>query len=194
MSSSDLAIILPEIFLALYAMVALLAAVWTGKDNVAPLITWISAAVLLATAIWVMLSGGQTHVAFSGMFVDDAFARFAKVTLLLAAALVLILAEGFFSRRGALVFEFPILVVLAVVGMMVMVSAGDLIALYMGLELQSLSLYVIASVRRDSLRSTEAGLKYFADVADIAHVWARAAPSWAPEPTAGRRPAPCRRG
>ena len=161
MSSSDLAIILPEIFLALYAMVALLAAVWTGKDNVAPLITWISAAVLLATAIWVMLSGGQTHVAFGGMFVDDAFARFAKVTLLLAAALVLILAEGFFSRRGALVFEFPILVVLSVIGMMVMVSASDLIALYMGLELQSLALYVIASIRRDSLRSTEAGLKYF---------------------------------
>ncbi|MFV0335973.1 MAG: NADH-quinone oxidoreductase subunit NuoN [Tropicimonas sp.] len=161
MSSSDLAIILPEMFLALAAMVALLAAVWTGKDRVAPLVSWICAAVLIATAIWIMLSGGQTRVAFGGMFIDDAYARFAKVTLLLAAGIVLILAEGFFSRRGTLVFEFPILVVLSVVGMCVMVSAGDLIALYMGLELQSLALYVIAAIRRDSLRSTEAGLKYF---------------------------------
>ncbi|SDI25767.1 NADH-quinone oxidoreductase subunit NuoN [Aliiruegeria lutimaris] len=161
MSSSDLAIILPEIFLALYAMVALLVAVWTGKDKVASLLTWISAAVVIATAIWIMLSGGETRVAFSGMFVDDAFGRFAKVTLLLASGFVLILSEGFFSRRGALVFEYPILIVLSTVGMMVMISAGDLIALYMGLELQSLSLYVLASIRRDSLRSTEAGMKYF---------------------------------
>jgi NADH-quinone oxidoreductase subunit N len=161
MTSADLAIILPEIFLALFAMLALLAAVWTGKDESASLLTWITAAVFVAVAVWISLAGDTTRVAFGGMFVDDGFARFAKVTILLAGALVLVLSEGFFSRRKALLFEYPVLVTLAVVGMMVMVSAGDLIALYMGLELQSLALYVIAAIRRDNVRSTEAGLKYF---------------------------------
>jgi NADH-quinone oxidoreductase subunit N len=161
MTSTDLAIIMPELFLALYAMVALLGAVWTGKDAAASLLCWLTAAVLVAVAVWISLAGSATNVAFNGMFVDDAFARFAKVTLLLAAAIVLVLSEGFFSRRGVHHFEYPVLIALAVVGMMVMVSAGDLITLYMGLELQSLSLYVIAAIRRDSLKSTEAGLKYF---------------------------------
>jgi NADH-quinone oxidoreductase subunit N len=100
-------------------------------------------------------------VAFGGMFHDDAFARFAKVTILLSAAAVLLMSQDYMERRGLLRFEYPVLVTLSVVGMMVMVSAGDLMALYMGLELQSLALYVIASLRRDSLKSTEAGLKYF---------------------------------
>jgi NADH-quinone oxidoreductase subunit N len=71
------------------------------------------------------------------------------------------MSESYMQQRGLLRFEYPILVALAVVGMMVMVSAGDLMALYMGLELQSLALYVVASLRRDSVKSTEAGLKYF---------------------------------
>ncbi len=95
------------------------------------------------------------------MFVDDAFARFAKVTILLSAAAVLVMGMGYLERHKMMKFEYPILVALSVVGMMFMVSAGDLMALYMGLELQSLALYVIAAMRRDSLRSTEAGLKYF---------------------------------
>jgi NADH-quinone oxidoreductase subunit N len=95
------------------------------------------------------------------MFVDDGFARFAKVVILVSAAAVLVMSESYMQQRGLLKFEYPILVALAVVGMMVMVSAGDLMALYMGLELQSLALYVVASLRRDSVKSTEAGLKYF---------------------------------
>lgn len=95
------------------------------------------------------------------MFVNDAFARFAKVTILVAAAAVLVMGEDFLTRRNLLRFEYPVLVALAALGMMMMVSAGDLMALYMGLELQSLALYVIAAMRRDSLKSTEAGLKYF---------------------------------
>ncbi|CAN0079287.1 unnamed protein product, partial [Chrysoparadoxa australica] len=89
------------------------------------------------------------------------FARFAKVVILVSAGAVLLMSEGYMMRRGLLRFEYPLLVTLAVVGMMMMVSAGDLMALYMGLELQSLSLYVVASLRRDSAKSTEAGLKYF---------------------------------
>jgi NADH-quinone oxidoreductase subunit N len=74
---------------------------------------------------------------------------------------VLLISQDYMTRNNLLRFEYPVLIALAVVGMMVMVSAGDLIALYMGLELQSLALYVVASLRRDSAKSTEAGLKYF---------------------------------
>ncbi len=87
--------------------------------------------------------------------------RFAKVVILLSAAAILVMSEEYMVKRDLLRFEYPLLVALAVVGMMVMVSAGDLIALYMGLELQSLALYVVAALRRDSVKSTEAGLKYF---------------------------------
>jgi NADH-quinone oxidoreductase subunit N len=95
------------------------------------------------------------------MFIDDAFSRFAKITILLSAASVLLVGQDYMQRRDLLRFEYPILVALSVLGMMMMVSAGDLMSLYMGLELQSLALYVVASLRRDSAKSSEAGLKYF---------------------------------
>ncbi|SHJ66664.1 NADH dehydrogenase subunit N [Shimia gijangensis] len=161
MIQADLNIILPEILLALYAMIALLAAVYTGKDKIAPMLTLLTAGLFVLIAAWIGLTGEGENVAFDGMFNDDGFARFAKVTMLLSAAAVLVMGQDYMSRRNMLRFEYPILVTLAVVGMMVMVSAGDLMALYMGLELQSLSLYVVASMRRDSLKSSEAGLKYF---------------------------------
>ena len=160
MISADIQTVMPEIILAVYAMLALLAAVYTTKDKMAPLLTWLTSGLFVVLAFWI--SGGHTTVtAFDGMYNNDGFARFAKVVILLSAAAVLLMSEGYMQRRGLLRFEYPILVALSVVGMMVMVSAGDLMALYMGLELQSLALYVVASLRRDSLKSTEAGLKYF---------------------------------
>ncbi|WP_375261445.1 NADH-quinone oxidoreductase subunit NuoN [Palleronia sp.] len=161
MSSVDFSTILPELALALYAMGALLGVVYTGKDRFAPMLVWVTAAVFLFFAFWIGVSGPIDRIAFRGLFIDDAFARFAKVTILLSAAAVLVMSQGYMERRGILRFEYPLLVTLSVVGMMVMVSAGDLMTLYMGLELQSLAVYVIASLRRDSARSTEAGLKYF---------------------------------
>ena len=159
--SADLNIILPEILLALFAIFALLGGVYTGKDGVASTLVWLTSAAMVALAAWIGLTGEGTNVAFNGMFSDDGFSRFAKVVILLSTAAVLIMGEGYMSKRGLLRFEYPILVALSVVGMLMMVSAGDLMALYMGLELQSLALYVVASLRRDSARSTEAGLKYF---------------------------------
>ncbi|QFT64087.1 NADH-quinone oxidoreductase subunit NuoN [Roseivivax sp. THAF30] len=161
MISSDLAIILPEIVIAIYAMLALVGCVYTGKDALAPSLVWLTAGLFALVAIWIATSGGGTATAFGGMFIDDGFARFAKVMLLVSAAAVLVMSQDYMQRRGILKFEYPILIALAAVGMMVMVSAGDLMALYMGLELQSLALYVVASLRRDSAVSTEAGLKYF---------------------------------
>ncbi len=159
--SADLNILLPEIVLAVYAMLALVITVYTAKDRGASLVLWVTSAIMLALAVWIGFTGEGRNVAFNGMFIDDAFARFAKVVILVSAAAVLLMSEGYMARKGLLKFEYPVLVALAAVGMMVMVSAGDLMALYMGLELQSLSLYVVASLRRDSVRSTEAGLKYF---------------------------------
>ncbi|MBL4811903.1 MAG: NADH-quinone oxidoreductase subunit NuoN [Rhodobacteraceae bacterium] len=161
MITSDLQIILPEITLSLFAIIALLAAVYTGKDEMARPLVAITSLLFVGVAFWIGWSGHGDVTAFDGSFNDDSFARFAKVAILLSAASVLFMGQGYLIRRNLLRFEYPILVILAVVGMMVMVSAGDLMVLYMGLELQSLALYVIAALRRDSEKSTEAGLKYF---------------------------------
>ncbi|HBU15444.1 MAG: NADH-quinone oxidoreductase subunit N [Rhodobacteraceae bacterium GWE1_64_9] len=161
MTGSDFNIVLPEVALALYAMAALLFGVYTSKDKATGLLTWSTAVVFAVIAAWIALGGGGERAAFGGMFIDDPFARFSKVTVLLSAAIVLVMSEDYMQRRGLARFEYPILVALSVVGMMMMVSAGDLMALYVGLELQSLALYVLASIRRDSAKSTEAGLKYF---------------------------------
>ncbi len=159
--SADLNVVLPEIALAIYAMLALLWGAYLGREKTASTILWATVAVFLVIAFWIGTSGPTRGWAFGGMFLNDAFSRFAQVTILLSAAAVLLMSEGYMVRRGMLKFEYPILVALSVLGMMVMVAAGDLIALYMGLELQSLALYVIAASRRDSIKSTEAGLKYF---------------------------------
>ena len=161
MIARDLSIVLPEALLAVFAMAALLWAVWSGKDARTPMLLWLTAALMAALAALIGLSPPGTATAFGGAFVDDGFSRFAKVVILLSAAAVLVMGQDYMTRHDMLRFEYPVLVALAVLGMMMMVSAGDLMALYMGLELQSLALYVIAAFRRDSPRSTEAGLKYF---------------------------------
>ena len=159
MTALDFSTILPELLLAIYAMLALLAGAYFGKDAIARPILWASVAALLLAGLYVGFADRTQQAAFHGMFLDDGFARFAKVTLLLAAAAVLAMSADYLTRQGLMRFELPILIVLASIGMCVMVSAGDLLTLYMGLELQSLALYVIAAMRRESARSSEAGLK-----------------------------------
>ncbi|MGR3503752.1 NADH-quinone oxidoreductase subunit NuoN [Pseudaestuariivita sp.] len=158
--ANDLNIILPEIILSLYALFTLVGGAYLGQDKLARPILWVTSVVLLVLA-FVVVQGDTTRLAFDGMFIDDGFSRFAKAVVLVSAACVLLMSEGYMARRDLLRFEYPLLIALAAVGMMLMVSAGDLMALYMGLELQSLALYVVASLRRDSVISTEAGLKYF---------------------------------
>ena len=160
MIQADLNILLPEVVLSVYAILALLGAVYTGKDKMAGMLVWLTAGLMVALAFYLGTVTGE-HEAFGGMFVDDSFARFAKILILLSAAAVLVMSQEYMARRQILKFEYPLLIALSTVGMSVMVSAGDLMSLYMGLELQSLSLYVVASLRRDSVKSTEAGLKYF---------------------------------
>ena len=158
---SDLNIILPEIILSVYAMLALVGAVYTAKDELASTLCWLTAILFAVIAFWISSDSSAAQSSFNGMFIDDGFARFAKVIILLSAAAVLVMSVDYMRRRNLMKFEFPILISLAVVGMMMMVSAGNLMSLYMGLELQSLALYVVASFRRDSVKSTEAGMKYF---------------------------------
>jgi NADH-quinone oxidoreductase subunit N len=161
MTALDLSLILPELILAVAAMAGLMAGAFGGGDRLAPTLNVAAAGLYLVLALWIGLSGDGAAAAFGGMFVDDGFARFAKIAILTSAAAVLLMGQDYVARRDMGRFEYPVLVTLAVLGMMMMVSAGDLIALYVGLELQSLALYVLAALRRDSLRATEAGLKYF---------------------------------
>jgi NADH-quinone oxidoreductase subunit N len=158
--SGDIDVIRPEVYLAIYCLLALLGAAFTIRDRATPILIWLTAAVLAALAWWLGAKDGG-DLAFAGSFVDDGFARFAKVTILLSASVVLLLSQDYLARANILRFEYPILVALSALGMMVMVSAGDLLVLYMGLELQALAAYVLTSIRRDSVRSTEAGLKFF---------------------------------
>jgi len=161
MINADLSVVAPEVFLALYAMAALMWAVYRGKDDEAPMLFWLTSIVLAGLGVWIGFEPASTQTAFNGAFINDGFARFAKVLILFSASIVLLMSQPYLKRNALLKFEFPILVALATVGMMMMVSSGDLISLYMGLELQSLALYIIAAFQRDSLKSTEAGLKYF---------------------------------
>jgi len=125
------------------------------------LVSILSLAALAIAALLVMASGGGTKTAFGGAFIADDFARILKMLALFGSAVAIVLSVNFMRTERMERFEYPILVLLATVGMMMMISANGLIALYMGLELQSLALYVVASIDRDSPKSSEAGLKYF---------------------------------
>ena len=161
MTALDFSTILPELVLAIFALGALMAGAYFGKDALARPILWATVAALLLVGLYVGFADRPSQLAFFGMFADDAFARFAKVTILISAAAVLAMSAEYMDRNQLMRFEFPILIALASIGMMLMVSASDLLMLYMGLELQSLALYVAAAMRRDSVKSSEAGLKYF---------------------------------
>ncbi len=160
MFSNDINVILPELVLVGFAMAALMFGVFS-KSEKGEGVLWATALVFTGLGFWIGFAGAGTDTAFDGMFVNDPFARFAKVLMLWSAAAMLVLARDFLVGKNLMKFEFPVLIALAMVGMMMMVSAGNLMSLYLGLELQSLALYVIASFNRDSVKSTEAGLKYF---------------------------------
>ncbi len=156
---ADLLVLLPELILAIGAMGLLLFGAITGEKS-APAVSWGAIALLVAAGAATVM--GPDHAsAFHNAFIADGFSRFAKVLILAGAALSILLADEFFSEIQLSRFELPVIMLLATLGMMLMVSASSFLSLYMGLELQSLALYVLAAFNRDHLRSTEAGLKYF---------------------------------
>ena len=149
----------PELLMAGGAMVLLMVGVFSG-EGATRIVTGLAVA-LIAAAAFLLWWDPELGLAFNGAYVVDPFARFMKFLVLIGSGVAIAMSVSF-TREGNLSrFEYPVLIVLSTLGMMLMVSANDLISLYLALELQSLALYVVAAINRDSLRSTEAGLKYF---------------------------------
>ena len=163
--SHSLRLVAPEELLSIAGLILLLVAAWSG-DKASRLISILAVAALAACAFLVapiLCSGaaGPDTVAFHGQYRADAFSAFAKLLIYAGAGAALIVAPAFFERVRAMRAEYPVLILFAVVGMSLMVSAGDLLTLYIGLELNSLAAYVLAAFLRTDERSAEAGLKYF---------------------------------
>ena len=151
--------VLPELLLAAGAMALLMLGAFRGPQTT-QLVTGLAViALVIAGAIELWLPAGKLTT-FNGSFIVDDFARFLKILALIGSGTALILSRGYLAEQ-AKIFEYAILILLSTVGMMVLISAGDLIMLYLGLELMSLALYVVAASHRDDTKSTEAGLKYF---------------------------------
>lgn len=158
-SLSGLAPAYPELILAIGALALLMVGVFTRAGN-ATAITGIAIGLLIAVAVLVVFDGSE-GILFNGVFIEDRFSQYMKTLVLVGSVFALILSVSSASENGLNKFEYSVLVVLATLGMMVMVSANNLMSLYVGLELQSLALYVTAAIKRESSRATEAGLKYF---------------------------------
>src|SRR5579883_382106 len=151
---------LPEIVLALGAMALLMLGAFRGESS-APMINWLAIALLVAAALVIAWLPEGTLIGFGGSFVLDSFARFLKILALTGSAGAILMSFDYLAHQKQQRFEYPILILLSTTGMLMLISAADLIALYLGLELMSLALYVVAAINRDSARSSEAGLKYF---------------------------------
>jgi len=153
--------IAPEILLAVGAMVALMYGAFRDDSSAVSVTSGLAMALVIAAGVLVWLVPSTPEPILGGAFTLDPFAKLMKTLIAIGSAVAILLSVEF-MRHGRLTrFEYPVLILLATAGMFVMVSATDLISLYMGLELQSLAAYVVASIQRDSVRSTEAGMKYF---------------------------------
>ena len=151
---------LPEIVLALGAMALLMFGAFRG-EHTAVATNWLAIGLLVAAGAITLLLPDGTLTTFGGSFIVDPFARFLKLLALTGSAAAILMSFDYLAFEKQQRFEYPILILLSTMGMLMLISAADLIALYLGLELMSLALYVVAAINRDSSRSSEAGLKYF---------------------------------
>ena len=156
---NDLNILAPEIFLSLGIFAILMAGVFIKNSyNLVNKLTLL----LLIIVIFVLIKSENTSVqVFSDSFVRDPFTKFIKILILISSIFILNISQNFIKDNNIDKFEYPIIVMLSILGMFFMVSSNDLILFYLGLELQSLSLYILAAIDRDNKRSTESGIKYF---------------------------------
>ena len=157
---NDFLLAAPELLLSASALVLLMLCAWMG-DRAGRPITWLAVAALAGAALLVPGVRDAGGTAFGGLFVADRFAAFAKILVFIGAAVAMLMAESWFRRDKDFRAEYPVLILFSTIGMGMMVSAADLLTLYVGLELQSLAAYVLASFQRSDTRSAEAGLKYF---------------------------------
>ncbi|TXR48915.1 NADH-quinone oxidoreductase subunit NuoN [Phyllobacterium endophyticum] len=156
---ANLTLMAPELLITAGALALLMIGAFSG-ERAYSLVNSLTVAILLVALALVVLFPQDGHV-FGRAFVTDPFSRFMKVLTLVGSVVTLVMSVGFAKSEKFDKFEFPILALLATLGMLLMISANDTLSLYLGLELQSLALYVVAAINRDSVRSTEAGLKYF---------------------------------
>ncbi len=156
----EYALLLPEVIMVVGVLILLLVGAFQDKGG-AKLVWGLSLVLILAVIGFLVKDWGANAILFHGSFVIDDFARMLKILVLVGGFATLYMSVTYLSETGLFKPEYSTLILFSLLGMMVMISAGDLIALYLGLELQSLSLYVIASFQRDSVRSSEAGMKYF---------------------------------
>ena len=158
--SASLLAVLPELILTAGGLVLMLVAAWCGEAS-SRVVHWLSVLTLALAGIALSTSLANGPVAFDGLVRADAFSAFAKAMIYAAAAAAILLAPRYFRTDGKERPEYPVLILFSAIGMGMMVSAGDLLTLYVGLEMQSLAAYVLASFMRQDVRSSEAGLKYF---------------------------------
>ncbi|MDX3929060.1 MAG: NADH-quinone oxidoreductase subunit NuoN [Shinella sp.] len=156
---ASLQLSMPEVILAVGALILLMIGVFSGEKSTTT-VTGLAVALLIIAGLWLVTMTGEGE-AYGGVFVSDPFAKFMKVLVLIGSITAMVMTVGHSQSEQIDRFEFPVLIVLATLGMLLMISANDLISVYLALELQSLAAYVVAAINRDSVRSTEAGLKYF---------------------------------
>ena len=156
-------LVFPEIFLSLWLLIFIPLGVYSGgdKENRQSYFTIFSIIGLLGTLLIVLMGEYKAARGFNDLIVNDRLVVFLKSLVLLSGIVVLIISEKYRTLKKLYLFEYPVLILFSILGMLVMLSSNDFITLYLGLELQSLSLYVLAAIKKDSLKSSEAGLKYF---------------------------------
>ena len=156
----SLPVVLPEAVLAAGTLALVLYGALRG-ERASNLVTEIAVGLLGVVFIVLVAKNRPMGVTFYGSFADDAFTRFMSALALIGSLATMVLSAEFMRKERIGGFEFPVLILICTLGMLMLISADDFIALYLGLELMSLSLYVIAAYRRHDVRATEAGLKYF---------------------------------
>ena len=159
----DINLVFPEIFLSIWLLIFIPLGVYSGgeKQNRQSYFTIFSIVGLLGTLLIILMGDYRAARGFFDLVVTDRLIVFLKSLVILAGIMVLIISEKYRTMTKLYLFEYPVLILFSILGMLVMLSSNDFITLYLGLELQSLALYVLASIKKDSLKSSEAGLKYF---------------------------------
>ena len=155
----NLSLLVPEIFLAIGIFFSLMVGVF--KKNSYNLVTNLSLFILLVLVFLILDMNQEVYKIFSNSFVKDALGNFLKILIVIGSFFVLISSQVFLKEKKIQKFEYPIIILISILGMFFMVSSNDLILFYLGLELQSLSLYILAAIDRENIKSTESGIKYF---------------------------------
>ncbi len=161
MKTIDILILGPEILLIIYSIIAILTASFLKSNKSYNLIFQATVIIFLISAIILYFTPFETQTNVSGIFVRDTFSKFFQILILLSVSCLLFMSKQYLQKNNLFKPEYPILIIFSTLGMMIMISSNNFLLLYLGLEIQSLSLYVVSSFRRDNYKSTEAGLKYF---------------------------------